>query len=72
MKTAVILLAAGKGTRMKSKLLKVLHPLAGKPLLWHSLRLVEKASAEEPTVVVGYQADKVTEVFEGEAGFVFA
>jgi len=70
MKTAVILLAAGKGTRMKSKLLKVLHPLAGKPMLWHSLQEVSKATTEKPTVVVGYQADRVTEIFDGQAEFV--
>jgi len=70
MKTAVILLAAGKGTRMISKLLKVLHPLAGKPMLWHSLQEVSKATTEKPTVVVGYQADRVTEIFDGQAEFV--
>jgi len=70
MKSAVILLAAGKGTRMKSKLLKVLHPLAGKPMLWHSLQEVGKASTEKPTVVVGYQAEKVKEIFNGQAEFV--
>ena len=70
MKSAVILLAAGKGTRMKSKLLKVLHPLAGKPMLWHSLQEVGKASTEKPTVVVGYQAEKVKEIFDGQAEFV--
>ena len=70
MKTAVILLAAGKGTRMKSKLLKVLHPLGGKPMLWHSLRAVGKASNEKPTVVVGYQAEKVKEIFGDQTNYV--
>ena len=63
MKTATILLAAGKGTRMKSKLLKVLHPLGGKPMLWHPLQAVRKASSEKPTLVIGYQAEKVKETF---------
>ena len=35
--TAVIVLAAGQGTRMKSSRPKVLHELAGKPLIWHAL-----------------------------------
>jgi bifunctional UDP-N-acetylglucosamine pyrophosphorylase / glucosamine-1-phosphate N-acetyltransferase len=38
---ASIILAAGEGTRMRSKLPKVLHPLAGKPLVWHALQAVE-------------------------------
>ena len=35
--SAVIVLAAGQGTRMKSRLPKVMHPIAGRPLLWHAL-----------------------------------
>jgi bifunctional UDP-N-acetylglucosamine pyrophosphorylase/glucosamine-1-phosphate N-acetyltransferase len=61
MKVATLLLAAGKGTRMKSKLLKVLHPLAGKPMLWHPIQQVQKISDQKPVVIVGYQADKVKE-----------
>jgi bifunctional UDP-N-acetylglucosamine pyrophosphorylase/glucosamine-1-phosphate N-acetyltransferase len=59
MKVTAILLAAGQGTRMKSNLPKVLHPLAGKPMLWHSLRAVAQASTEKPVVVVGYGAEQV-------------
>ncbi|MBN2045942.1 MAG: bifunctional UDP-N-acetylglucosamine diphosphorylase/glucosamine-1-phosphate N-acetyltransferase GlmU [Anaerolineales bacterium] len=70
MKTATILLAAGKGTRMNSKVLKVLHPLGGKPMLWHSVQQVSKASSEKPTVVVGYQAEKVREIFGEQVNYV--
>lgn len=59
MKVAAVLLAAGQGTRMKSKLPKVLHPLAGKPMLWHTLRALDLASTEKPVVIVGHGADQV-------------
>ena len=52
-KTAVVLLAAGKGTRMKSDLPKVLHPLAGRPLIGFALAAAESLEPESITVVVG-------------------
>ena len=65
MKVTAVLLAAGQGTRMKSDLPKVLHPLAGKPMLWHALQAVKQASTEKPVVIVGHGADRVRE-FVGE------
>lgn len=65
MKVTAILLAAGQGTRMKSDLPKVLHPLCGKPMLWHILEAVRAASTEKPVVVVGHGADDVKD-FVGE------
>lgn len=59
MKTTAILLAAGQGTRMKSDLPKVLHPMCGKPMLWHALEAVRQASTEKPVVVIGTGADQV-------------
>lgn len=59
MKVTAVLLAAGQGTRMKSNLPKVLHPLAGKPMLWHALRAIGQATNEKPVVVVGHGADQV-------------
>lgn len=59
MKITAVLLAAGQGTRMKSSLPKVLHPVAGKPMLWHALRAIEKATTEKPVVVVGHGSDEV-------------
>lgn len=49
----VLVLAAGQGTRMKSKLPKVLHPVAGRPLLEHVLRTVGALRAKELGVVLG-------------------
>jgi bifunctional UDP-N-acetylglucosamine pyrophosphorylase/glucosamine-1-phosphate N-acetyltransferase len=60
MKITAILLAAGQGTRIKSQLPKVLHPVLGKPMIWHSLEAVRQASTEMPVVVVGYGAEAVT------------
>ncbi len=66
MKVAAVLLAAGQGTRMKSNLPKVLHPIAGKPMLWHTLRALNQAATEKPVVIVGHEAEQVIE-FVGEA-----
>lgn len=59
MPTALILLAAGQGTRMKSDLPKVLHPLAQAPLLWHALRCGQQFGAEKQIVVTGHGAEAV-------------
>lgn len=60
---AVIILAAGKGTRMKSPLAKVLQPLSGKTLLHYVLETVGGLAADRVAVVVGFQADKVKAAF---------
>ena len=59
MKITAILLAAGQGTRMKSNMPKVLHPIAGKPMIWHSLEAVKQPTTEKPVVVIGHGADDV-------------
>src|SRR4051812_21683599 len=56
---ACIVLAAGKGTRMKSDLPKVLHPVAGRPMVGHVLAAVESLSPERVVVVVGPGMDRV-------------
>jgi bifunctional UDP-N-acetylglucosamine pyrophosphorylase/glucosamine-1-phosphate N-acetyltransferase len=66
-----LILAAGKGTRMKSGRAKVLHAVLGVPLLEHVLRAVEGAGASPVTVVVGHQAEAVEAAFAGRGlGFV--
>jgi len=60
MKVTAVLLAAGQGTRMKSDLPKVLHPLCGKPMLWHVLEALKEVTTETPLVVVGHGAEAVT------------
>jgi bifunctional UDP-N-acetylglucosamine pyrophosphorylase/glucosamine-1-phosphate N-acetyltransferase len=59
MKVTAVLLAAGQGTRMKSDLPKVLHPLCGKPMLWHVLEALKDAATEKPVVIVGHGAEEV-------------
>lgn len=58
---AAIILAAGKGTRMKSKLPKVLHKLSGKPMLEHVLDAAGEAGVDDEIVIVGFGSEKVTE-----------
>jgi UDP-N-acetylglucosamine diphosphorylase/glucosamine-1-phosphate N-acetyltransferase len=57
--SVAIVLAAGKGTRMKSDLAKVLFPLCERPLLHHVLNAVEGSRFDRTLVVVGHQADRV-------------
>lgn len=59
MTLAVVTLAAGKGSRMKSDLPKVLHPLAGRPMLSHVLASAAQLAGARQHVVIGHGADKV-------------
>jgi len=62
---ATIILAAGKGTRMKSEVVKVLHPILGLPMLSYPIALsLNGIKAEKTIVVVGYQADQIKERFK--------
>ncbi len=69
-KFCALILAAGKGTRMKSDLAKVLHILEGKPLLDYSLTAAKLAGAEKIVVIVGHQAEVVKKEFAA-SGAVF-
>jgi bifunctional UDP-N-acetylglucosamine pyrophosphorylase/glucosamine-1-phosphate N-acetyltransferase len=67
---AAIILAAGKGTRMKSDLHKVLHPIAGRPMIEHLLESVEELGAERIVVVLGSGRDQVETLVETHGGSV--
>jgi bifunctional UDP-N-acetylglucosamine pyrophosphorylase/glucosamine-1-phosphate N-acetyltransferase len=56
-----IILSAGMGTRMKSKWVKVLHPIAGKPMILHLLDRIRAAPVERVILVLGHQSDQVRE-----------
>jgi bifunctional UDP-N-acetylglucosamine pyrophosphorylase/glucosamine-1-phosphate N-acetyltransferase len=56
-----IILAAGKGTRMKSELYKVLHPVCGKPMVKHVVDQVKQLDFQQIITVVGHGAEKVSE-----------
>jgi bifunctional UDP-N-acetylglucosamine pyrophosphorylase / glucosamine-1-phosphate N-acetyltransferase len=62
---AVVILAAGQGTRMRSDTHKVLHPIAGKALLMHLLDSVDRLGAEKRVVVVGKGRDQVEKALDG-------
>jgi bifunctional UDP-N-acetylglucosamine pyrophosphorylase/glucosamine-1-phosphate N-acetyltransferase len=64
---ASIVLAAGKGTRMKSDLHKVLHPIAGRPMLDHLMASIEALGPSKQVVVVGSGRDQIEAAVEGRA-----
>lgn len=65
-----IILAAGKGTRMKSELPKVLHPVCGTPMLQHIINKLKKIHVEEIIVVIGHHADKIRDEIKDKVTFV--
>jgi bifunctional UDP-N-acetylglucosamine pyrophosphorylase/glucosamine-1-phosphate N-acetyltransferase len=58
---SAVVMAAGLGTRMRSELVKVLHPLCGLPMVGHVLELTRRLGVKRTLVVVGHQADRVKE-----------
>ena len=67
---ATLILAAGKGTRMKSDLVKVLHPVAGRPMLDYVLNLAEQMGSARITLIIGHQAELVESRY-GNRGLTF-
>ncbi len=65
-----IILAAGLGTRMKSPLPKMLHPLCGRPMVLLALDIAAGVSAERPVLVIGHGADAVRAAAGSRAEFV--
>ena len=61
--TSIIILAAGKGSRMKSSKAKVLHTVSGKPMLYHIIKASREIS-DDITVVIAHQKEAVKEQME--------
>ncbi len=70
--THIVVLAAGKGTRMKSGLPKVLHRAAGLPLIDHVLRAAASLTPASVVVIVGHQADSLIGALGNRPGLSFA
>ncbi|MBB3941183.1 bifunctional UDP-N-acetylglucosamine pyrophosphorylase/glucosamine-1-phosphate N-acetyltransferase [Novosphingobium fluoreni] len=64
---AIVILAAGKGTRMKSDLHKVLHPIAGRPMLEHLLQSAARLDPQFQVVVAGHGRDQLETALAGRA-----
>lgn len=71
MPLAAVILAAGKGTRMKSDLPKVLHGVCGIPMVSHVLNAAREAGSENIIVVVGFGGDQVAGAMDGRVEIVF-
>ena len=67
MKLATVVLAAGEGTRMKSRLTKILHPLAGQPVAQYALDIARALGAESTVFVIGKNGDEIRRTL-GEQG----
>ncbi|MDO7908569.1 bifunctional UDP-N-acetylglucosamine diphosphorylase/glucosamine-1-phosphate N-acetyltransferase GlmU [Paenibacillus sp. JX-17] len=70
MKRLAVVLAAGQGKRMKSKLYKVLHPVCGKPMVGHVLSTVQNVGVSRSIVVVGHGAEAVQAYLGADAEYV--
>lgn len=66
-KIKTIVLAAGEGTRMRSKKSKILHEILGMPMVAHVIDTSKKAGSDEVCVVIGHKADEVRAALAGEA-----
>ena len=66
MSLSIVILAAGQGTRMKSVRPKVIHELAGKPLLRHVVDTCRTLEPEQIIVVTGHAAEQVHAVMQGQ------
>lgn len=71
MRITPVILAAGQGTRMKSDLPKVLHPVLGQPLVWHAVHTLKQVTDVKPVVVIGQGAERVKQVLGDSAHFAY-
>src|SRR3972149_2694185 len=63
---AAIILAAGLGKRMKSDTPKVLHPVAGRPMLFYPVQVIKNLGLKKAIIIVGHKAEKVMEILDSE------
>ena len=70
MNVVSVILAAGKGTRMRSSMPKVLHPILGKPMASYAVQAARQAVGTTPVLVIGYEADRVRQTLGEEADYV--
>jgi bifunctional UDP-N-acetylglucosamine pyrophosphorylase/glucosamine-1-phosphate N-acetyltransferase len=70
MTTTAVILAAGQGTRMRSKTPKVLHPLLGRPLASYSIEAVQEATGTKPVLIIGHGQDDVRRVLGETVDYV--
>jgi bifunctional UDP-N-acetylglucosamine pyrophosphorylase / glucosamine-1-phosphate N-acetyltransferase len=68
--TYAIVLAAGQGTRMKSDLYKVLHPVCGKPMVAHVIDNIKKLEAKRIVTIVGHGAEQVEQTLGAKSEYV--
>lgn len=70
MKRYAVILAAGQGTRMKSKLYKVLHPILGRPMIQYVIEALAPSKIEQLVTIVGHGAEEVSKVVGSKSEFV--
>jgi len=71
MQVAPVILAAGQGTRMKSELPKVLHPVLGRSMVWHAVHTLKQVTDVKPVVIVGHGAEAVQQLIGADAQFAY-
>lgn len=64
-----VILAAGKGTRMKSSVPKILHSILGKPMVQYVINACQSIGVDKPILVIGHGADQVREVIGDQADY---
>jgi bifunctional UDP-N-acetylglucosamine pyrophosphorylase/glucosamine-1-phosphate N-acetyltransferase len=70
MRITAVVLGAGQGTRMRSELPKVLHPVLGHPLAWYALEAARQATQSRPVMVIGHAGEMVRQAFGEAAEYV--
>lgn len=70
MKRHAVILAAGQGTRMKSKLYKVLHPILGRPMIQYVIESLAPSKIDKLVTIVGHGAEKVSQEVGSQSEFV--